>query len=125
MSGVRLQRFLSWKSTEILVYEIRKLQILNFVLGLSDEMRQNFSVMKDLAQHTRIAPSGRVEQLRDFMRSLNTNEQSQKELSQWNMAFSPNLLQMKGRTLPTQRKYLLAQKCGFAIDSFSKNVPSR
>lgn len=67
-------------------------------------MRSNFTVMKDLAQHTRVGPAGRVDQLKAFMGSLNSNQESQKELSGWNMQFSNSLLEMTGRTLHPQRK---------------------
>jgi len=75
------------------------------ITGLSDEMRANFTVMKDLAQHTRIGPAQKVKILQDFMRDLTTQPESQKELKNWNMSFSPQLLQTQGRTLPPQPMY--------------------
>lgn len=40
--------------------------------GLSDEARADFSVMKDVAAHTRIAPQGRTQTLTDFINQINT-----------------------------------------------------
>lgn len=34
--------------------------------GLTDEQRMNFTVMKDLAVHTRIGPDGRARKLLEF-----------------------------------------------------------
>ena len=68
-------------------------------------MRANFTVMKDLAQHTRHPPKDKIKMLQDFMTDLNSNPQAQAEMSKWNLAFSSKLLQTQGRTLKTQRKY--------------------
>jgi len=75
------------------------------ITGLSDEMRANFTVMKDLAQHTRIGPAQKSDILKNFMRDLNTNPESRKELADWNMSFAPDLLGVTGRKLPTQQMY--------------------
>ena len=41
---------------------------INFIsAGLSDVMRKDFAVMRDLAQHTRINPENRVQMLRTFL----------------------------------------------------------
>ena len=45
------------------------------ITGLSDEIRANFSVMKDLAQHTRISPAARASNLTSFMQDLNKNKE--------------------------------------------------
>ena len=74
------------------------------VLGLSDEIRSNFSIMKDLAQHTRISPAGRAKELESFMNDLQTNQEAQKEMSQWNLNFERTLLKMTGRTYPPESK---------------------
>jgi hypothetical protein len=41
--------------------------------GLSDRMQKNFSLMKNLASCTRLAPSQRMERLQHFNRCLKTN----------------------------------------------------
>ena len=38
--------------------------------GLSDEARADFSVMKDLAVHTRIGPADRVKRLQKFISDI-------------------------------------------------------
>lgn len=40
-------------------------------LGLSDEMRADFTVMKDLSAHTRISPKDRSNQLNKFINNIN------------------------------------------------------
>lgn len=75
------------------------------ITGLSDEIRQNFSVMKDLAQHTKVSPQGRVQNLEGFMKQLHENPTAQKELSQWKMSFDRTLLKMNGRALPPEAMF--------------------
>ena len=82
------------------------------ITGLSDEMRANFTIMKDLAVHTRISPTERVNQLQKFMGDLQNNAESAKELKDWNMEFAPKLLQMKGRNLGAEKMF--QKNCNFS-----------
>lgn len=75
------------------------------ITGLSDEVRANFSIMKDLAQHTRISPAARAGNLSSFMSDLNSNKEAQKELADWNLEFSNQLLKMSGRILPVENMH--------------------
>ena len=77
-----------------------------YIKGLSDEIRQNFSVMKDLAQHTRISPATRAQNLEQFMTDLHSNPEASKELAQWDMEFDRNLLKMTGRCLGAESKLI-------------------
>lgn len=78
--------------------------VLNFT-GLSDEIRANFGIMKDLAQHTRISPAARAQNLTQFMSDLHANPKAQAELQQWNMEFERQLLKMTGRCLGAESEY--------------------
>lgn len=39
--------------------------------GLTDDLKTNFHVMKDVAQHTRITPNVRHASLRSFIKNVN------------------------------------------------------
>ena len=41
-----------------------------FSIGLSDDARNDFTLMKDVAVHTRIAPAGREKTLTDFVQQI-------------------------------------------------------
>jgi aubergine-like protein len=41
--------------------------------GLTDSMRTNYRLMQDLAKHTRLGPSERVQRLEKFNRRLKTD----------------------------------------------------
>ena len=40
--------------------------------GLTDEMRSDFRVMKDLAVHTRVGPKERIETMQKFVAQINS-----------------------------------------------------
>jgi len=70
--------------------------------GLDDNVRQDFNVMKDLAQHTRISPTERITKLTALLQQINTCEPAMKELTNWNLGLSNNLISLNGRILPAE-----------------------
>ncbi|XP_069703667.1 piwi-like protein Siwi isoform X2 [Periplaneta americana] len=74
--------------------------------GLSEVMRTNFTLMKDLADCTRLGPSQRMERLQHFNRRLHSNSLIAAELESWNMKMSENLVTLSGRILPRERVIL-------------------
>uniref|UniRef100_A0A224X701 Putative translation initiation factor 2c eif-2c n=1 Tax=Panstrongylus lignarius TaxID=156445 RepID=A0A224X701_9HEMI len=71
--------------------------------GLSEDMRNNFHLMRDLEEHTRLHPSARMDKIVHFMRRLTTNEQAKGELSLWNLKFAPDLVEFTGRILVPEK----------------------
>lgn len=69
----------------------------------TDEMRKNFSVMKDISQHTIIPPSTRKASLERFIKQIYDNEEISTELKGWKMEFGRQLLQLKGRVLGAEK----------------------
>lgn len=58
------------KALHILYSNAYKEFLLHHVPGLSDEMRADFHVMKDLATHTRVGPQDRNDTLQKFMNDM-------------------------------------------------------
>ncbi|XP_028415241.1 piwi-like protein 1 [Dendronephthya gigantea] len=73
-----------------------------YMTGLSDEMRSDFHLMKDLATHTRVGPQERNDSLAKFMSDMKANTQCEEELSGWGLKFDSQLLNMDGRVLPPE-----------------------
>lgn len=71
--------------------------------GLTDAMRENFSVMKSLAAYTRVNPDMRIAKLMKFNNRLHNQPDVVQELAEWNMTLDKNLLDVPGRQLPTER----------------------
>jgi len=67
--------------------------------GITDEVRANFNVMKDLAVHTRIDPTRRVATCNDFMNLIMSNPQARARLDGWGLQFESTLLKLTGRKL--------------------------
>lgn len=70
--------------------------------GLTDAMRNNFQLMRAMADYTRMNPDRRIERLRVFNRRLLETESSVKILNDWNMKLDKNMVELKGRVLEPQ-----------------------
>ena len=85
------------------IEEIYLVPELCYLTGLSDEMKADFRVMKDIAVHTRITPGVREKRMLDFMNKLQTTAEVKRKMEQWGINFNPKLLEIKGRTLPVEK----------------------
>ncbi|XP_053313403.1 piwi-like protein 1 [Spea bombifrons] len=71
--------------------------------GLTDKMRSDFKVMKDLAVHTRLAPDQREKQMARFLNYIHKDDNVQKELQDWGLNFDTKLLPLNGRVAPPEK----------------------
>lgn len=71
--------------------------------GMSDRMKADFTIMKDVAVHTRIGPSDRADRLNGLVRQLSANADVQKEMKGWGLEFAQSLLKLQGRTLEPEK----------------------
>ncbi|KAG8452990.1 hypothetical protein GDO86_004701 [Hymenochirus boettgeri] len=76
---------------------------LSYLTGLTDRMRSDFNVMKDLAVHTRLAPDQRENQVGRFLNCIHRDENAQKELRDWGLNFDKQLMQFTGRVAPAEK----------------------
>lgn len=67
--------------------------------GITDNMRNNFQLMKALANVTHVGPAPRLEKLQKFNKRMQDNPDIQKELSGWEMKLSPDFVKVPGRVL--------------------------
>ncbi|XP_051508988.1 piwi-like protein 1 [Myxocyprinus asiaticus] len=74
-----------------------------YLTGLTDKMRSDFNIMKDLASHTRLSPEQREGRVNRLISNINRNSDVQNELSTWGLSFENRLLSMNGRVLPSER----------------------
>jgi len=70
-----------------------------FMCGLTDEMRADFSVMKDLAVHTRVTPAQRQNAMRKFVNSVNNSPEACAELATWGLELDKSTVEIAGRRL--------------------------
>ncbi|XP_075745432.1 piwi-like protein 1 [Rhipicephalus microplus] len=74
-----------------------------FLTGLTDDIRSNFSIMKDLASEMKLDPAKRVANLNEFMRNMSRHPQVQKEMGQWGLKFSEALVEIDARQVQPER----------------------
>lgn len=70
--------------------------------GLSDRQRENFQLMRALADHTRIGPPQRIQKLQEFSRRMRSSPDVIQELRRWDLNIADSLLKIQGRVLPPE-----------------------
>ncbi|XP_077570635.1 piwi-like protein 1 [Stigmatopora nigra] len=73
-----------------------------YFTGLTDKMRADYTIMKDLSKHTRLDPEQRAGRLLRFSAAINKNEIVQADLENWGLKFDKQLLNLTGRILPPE-----------------------
>lgn len=71
--------------------------------GYTDDMRRNFALMKDVAVHTRVGPSQRIQKLLAFNNRLQNNEKSIQCFREWSLDLGRDLVDVTARQLPTEQ----------------------
>lgn len=79
-------------------------------------MRNNFQLMRALAEHTRMDPKKRVEQLLNFNKRLQNTEASMKQFDQFHTKLNPKLVEFSGREL-AQEEIIFGEGKTFKSDS--------
>jgi len=67
--------------------------------GLTDDMRANNSLMRELSTHLHMVPSKRVRTIQGFMERLIGTTQLTTELQEWGLRFETNMIAVPGRVL--------------------------
>lgn len=70
-----------------------------FCAGMTDSIRSDFKITKDLATITKVSPDQRRVVIRNFIQQVNGNEVTRKILSDWGLEIENDTIDMKGRTL--------------------------
>lgn len=70
--------------------------------GLTDQERSNMQMMRELADHTRLTPSMRIERLHAFQNRMRTNKKIVEELKSWDMELANKIVDFAGRILPNE-----------------------
>lgn len=84
---------------DTLIYLVPELCIMT---GITEAMRNNFTLMKDMATYTRVNPKERMERLTNFANRLLKTPDSVTELKRWNLTLSNRLVELTARTLPPE-----------------------
>ncbi|ESO02362.1 hypothetical protein HELRODRAFT_65566, partial [Helobdella robusta] len=75
---------------------------LSYITGLTDTMRADNRVMRELASHTRLNPTQRRDALRTYCTRVNEVPEARRELERWGFELDRDLMQLEGRLLPIE-----------------------
>jgi aubergine len=67
--------------------------------GLTDEMRSSFTIMKDLATHTKLSPALRLGSFKEFLARVNGSEKAMKILNDWGLSLAKSPIGVTARVL--------------------------
>lgn len=67
--------------------------------GLSDAQKSNFTIMKDVAAHTKLAPLARVNSFKKFLSNVNNNKDAKEVLADWGLTLDNDPLKITARLL--------------------------
>ncbi|XP_053610721.1 piwi-like protein Ago3 [Plodia interpunctella] len=73
--------------------------------GLTDEQRNNFRLMKDVATYTRITPNQRHRAFKQYIQNVLNNETAKKRLAGWGLSIAKETIDITARTLPPEDLY--------------------
>ncbi|XP_059156586.1 piwi-like protein 1 [Physella acuta] len=73
------------------------------ITGLSEQLRSDFNVMKDLGVHTRIGPGDRLKQIQRLCEQINQSPKVAEILKPWKIEISDKPAQIPGRQLPAEQ----------------------
>ncbi|XP_020903024.2 piwi-like protein Ago3 [Exaiptasia diaphana] len=79
--------------------------------GLTDTIRSDFRVMKDIAAHTRVGPMQRLDAMKKFMQNINSTPEALEQLSNWGLRLDQNALQTEGRHFQPEQIRFLNSSC--------------
>ena len=73
-----------------------------YLTGLTDQMRKNFTVMKDLAVHTKLSPYQRLGSFKKFIDNINNTPAAKEVLANWGLSLDKAPLLMNARLFEEQ-----------------------
>lgn len=71
----------------------------SYMTGLTDDMREDFKVMKDIAVHTRVTPEQRQLSMRKFYENVNGTPEAREQLEKWGLCLDRGTISLPGRLL--------------------------
>ncbi|CAL1531960.1 unnamed protein product [Lymnaea stagnalis] len=73
------------------------------ITGLSEQMRTDFNIMRDLAVHTRIGPAERLGQIQKLLNEINQSQKVGEVLKPWRIVINKEPIRVPGRAMPAEQ----------------------
>ncbi|XP_074493451.1 piwi-like protein 2 isoform X2 [Sebastes fasciatus] len=87
---------------QIITGEILLVPELSFMTGIPEKMRKDFRAMKDLTMHINVSGEQHTHSIKQLLKNISSNPESQKELTRWGLDIDSEILVTKGRILPLE-----------------------
>uniref|UniRef100_A0A3Q3DQT5 Piwi-like protein 2 n=1 Tax=Hippocampus comes TaxID=109280 RepID=A0A3Q3DQT5_HIPCM len=87
---------------QVLTGEILIVPELSFMTGIPENMKKDFRSMKDLTMHINVNGDQHTHSIKQLLKNISSDLDSQKEIAQWGLEFGSEILQLKARTLPLE-----------------------
>jgi aubergine-like protein len=71
--------------------------------GLTDDIRKDFRIMKELANHTRVAPTQRYESLKMFVENIRNTPRALRHLTNWGLELDEDTVVVSVQVVPSWR----------------------
>ncbi|XP_038559876.1 piwi-like protein 2 [Micropterus salmoides] len=108
---------------QIITGEILLVPELSFMTGIPEKMRKDFRAMKDMTMHINVSSEQHTQSIKQLLKNISTNAESQKELSRWGLEICSEILVLKARTLPVETISLQSTSFGTGADaSWSREI---
>ncbi|XP_061673769.1 piwi-like protein 2 isoform X2 [Syngnathoides biaculeatus] len=108
---------------QVFTGEILIVPELAFMTGIPENMKKDFRAMKDLTMHINVNAEQHTHSVKQLLKNINTNPDSQKEITQWGLQLDSEILLIKGRSLPLETICLQTSSFTIGADgSWSREV---
>ncbi|XP_077377407.1 piwi-like protein 2 isoform X1 [Festucalex cinctus] len=87
---------------QVITGEILIVPELSFMTGIPEKMKKDFKAMKDLTMHINVNGEQHTHSIKQLLKNISTNPDSQKQVTQWGLEIGSEILLVKGRTLPLE-----------------------
>lgn len=72
------------------------------ITGLTDQMRNNFQLMKEVSKYTCADPNVRIQKLLSFNQRISQNKNTTDQWTQWGLSLGTQLVKVDGRQMPPE-----------------------
>lgn len=109
------------RTTTCLIPELSQLT------GLTDEMRNDNTLMRDIASYTRVTPNQRIAAARKYIARVNETPEVRQILDNWGLRLNDDILRLAGRQLPAEaikfgENQIISDICGDFGNQIGRNV---
>lgn len=119
LTSIKLQRISGQDEPKEMTFSI--IPEICHLTGLSDKMRSDFKLMREIASFTRVTPNQRMTALHQFNENVNKNKDAKEILSSWGLELSPAPENLQGRLLPEEKVSFAKKQFGVGPSAdFSK-----